>query len=733
MSDSTSPTRPSIDDDPSAGAEGDGIIRQMSDTLANKIAAGEVVQRPASVAKELIENAVDAGASSIQLVVKDAGSTLVQVIDDGCGMSRSDARRCFQRHATSKIREIDDLDRIRTLGFRGEALASIASIARVELQTQRVEDDIGTEVRVDGGDLVHVRPCALPGGTTISVRNLFYNVPARRNFLKTPATELKHLTDVFRSLALAHPGIAFQMQHQDRVLYDLSAAQGESSDASAPHFPQHSSPLRDTLQPLFQRITDLLEIDQDGMLVPVQDRLDELSVRGFVVDPRARRQRRKADQFLFVNGRYVQDRYLSHAVRKAYDELLPDKAFPFFALFLDMDPRRVDVNVHPAKAEVKFEDESGMYGFLVSAVKKALSEISRAPQFDRADPASDRPHKTTDDEGRPPRFSDGQTGPSETDREPPSATGTGETPPHHESPASDRPAGAPRPFQPRSRNRDRTASTDEDPAHPHRSTGHRSTGHRSAREETSDSPGSGDVPPGDAPSRERRGANPGTFPPSGSSRSSPFTTDDAGTLTHELYRGPKGGETSNGVGPVWSLHGRYLITPTRNGMLVVDQRAAHVRVLYEEALQRIEDGHGESQQLLFPVTVDLRPAEEALLDEWLPELEAAGFDVERMSGRTVTVRGVPTHVREESESTIFRTVLSQLKEGASPASDDRTQRMARTLAQQSAVPREHTLTPHERRTLIQRLMDCEMPYADPSGTPTTLDLSLEEIEQRFRS
>jgi len=696
----------------------------MSDTLANKIAAGEVVQRPASVAKELIENAVDAGASSIQLAVKDAGSTLVQVIDDGCGMSRSDARRCFQRHATSKIREIDDLDRIRTLGFRGEALASIASIARVELQTQRVEDDIGTEVRVDGGDLVHVRPCALPGGTTISVRNLFYNVPARRNFLKTPATELKHLTDVFRSLALAHPGIAFQMQHQDRVLYDLSAAQGESSDASSPHSSSHSSPPRDPHQPLFQRITDLLEIDQDGVLVPIQDRLDDLSVRGFVVDPRARRQRRKEDQFLFVNGRYVKDRYLSHAVRKAYDELLPDKAFPFFALFLDMDPRRVDVNVHPAKAEVKFEDESGIYGFLVSAVKKALSEISRAPQFDRADPASDRPHETKDDEGRPSRFSDGQTGPSETDREPPSATRSGETtPPLHGSSPSDHPAGAPRPFQPRSRNRDRTASTDEDPAHPH----------RSAPEETSDSPGSGGVPPGDAPSRERRGANPGAFPPSGSSRSSPSTTDDAGTLTHELYRGPKEGETSNGVGPVWSLHGRYLITPTRNGMLVVDQRAAHVRVLYEEALQRIEDGHGESQQLLFPVTVDLRPAEEALLDEWLPELEAAGFDVERMSGRTVTVRGVPTHVREESESTIFRTLLSQLKEGASLASDERTQRMARTLARQSAVPREHTLTPHERRTLIQRLMDCEMPYADPSGTPTTLDLSLEEIEQRFRS
>jgi len=705
----------------------------MSDTLANKIAAGEVVQRPASVAKELIENAVDAGASSIQLVVKGAGSTLVQVIDDGCGMSRSDARRCFQRHATSKIREIDDLDRIRTLGFRGEALASIASIARVELQTQRVEDDIGTEVRVDGGDLVHVRPCALPGGTTISVRNLFYNVPARRNFLKTPATELKHLTDVFRSLALAHSGIAFQMQHQDRVLYDLSASQGESSDASAhhssQHSAQHSSSPRDPLPPLFQRITDLLEIDQDGVLVPVQDRLDDLSVRGFVVDPRARRQRRKEDQFLFVNGRYVQDRYLSHAVRKAYDELLPDKAFPFFALFLDMDPRRVDVNVHPAKAEVKFEDESGMYGFLVAAVKKALSEISRAPQFDRADPASDRPHETKDDEGRPSRFSDGQTGPSETDRNPPSATGTGEsTPPHHGSTSSDRPGGVPRPFQPRSRNRDRTASTDEDSAHPHRSARHQST-----RNETSDSPGSGDVPPGNAPSRRKRGATSGGFPSSGSSRASPSPPDDAGTLTHELYRGPKGGETSNGVGPVWSLHGRYLLTPTRNGMLLVDQRAAHVRVLYEEALQRIEDGHGESQQLLFPVTVDLRPAEEALLDEWLPELEAAGFDVERMSGRTVTVRGVPTHVREESESTIFRTVLSQLKEGASPASDERKQRMARTLAQQSAVPREHTLTPHERRTLIQRLMDCEMPYADPSGTPTTLDLSLEEIEQRFRS
>ncbi|PEN12992.1 DNA mismatch repair protein MutL [Longibacter salinarum] len=663
----------------------------MSDTLANKIAAGEVVQRPASVAKELIENAVDAGASSIDLIIKDAGSTLVQVIDDGCGMSRADARRCFDRHATSKIRSIEDLDRIRTLGFRGEALASIASISQVDLKTKRVEDDVGTDVRVEGGDVVHVQPCAAPNGTSIAVRNLFYNVPARRNFLKTPATELKHLTDTFRFLSLAHPGIAFRMEHKDRSLYDLPSISTDGGPLAA----------------LRQRVVDLMELDDDRSLLNVEDEASQVSVRGLVIDPTAGRRKKKGDQFLFVNERYVEDRYLSHAVRKAYGDLLPEKAFPFFALFLEMDPRRVDVNVHPTKAEVKFEDESGIYGFLKSAVRQALATANHTPRFQSGRTDLSSASRSSDESAS---RSGGTSSPSSA---PDSDTSDDE---------SSRPRfrGTPTSFQPRSGGGGASGE----------SRSRRRKTFRSADSLDEASSGSEGGPSGSGTRRRSPGGSPSTD----HTRSSPSrdaSDAQAGELTHELYRQPEDGEAS--IGPVWSLHGQYLITPTEHGLLMIDQRAAHVRVLYEQALGQLRsDGSGESQQLLFPQTVELDSVEDAMIDDWMPELKALGFDLERLSGRTVQVRGVPVHVRGEDESTILQTVMDQLREGTSLPAEERKEHIAKTLAHQSAVQRGQELSREERRSLIRRLMSCEMPYADPSGTPTTLDVSMEEIEQRFR-
>ena len=662
----------------------------MSDTLANKIAAGEVVQRPASVAKELIENAVDAGALSIELIVKDAGSTLVQVVDDGCGMSQADARLCFDRHATSKIRSIEDLDRIRTLGFRGEALASIASISQVDLKTRRVEDDMGTEVRVQGGDLEYVRPCAAPSGTSIAVRNLFYNVPARRNFLKTPATELKHLTDTFRFLALANPTVAFQMTHKGRSLYDVPAADGSARSLAATE----------------QRVVDLLELEDAESLLRVQDDAEDLTVEGLVFDPSARRRKRKSDQFLFVNGRYVTDRYLSHAVRTAYGDLLPEKTFPFFALFLDMDPRRVDVNVHPTKAEVKFEDESGIYGFLKAAVRQALASAHHTPQF--------RPQGSGDEISSGPSHPDAKqtnrSGSPSSNRSPSEGrSGALSSDPGTSASSSISFGSTPSSFQPRTGSAgdarsDKTSKT---------------SAHSGTMSDTGASRRSSGTPSG---------------PKSHASANKQPESADAGTLTHELYRRPdqETGEEPS-IGPVWSLHGRYLLTPTRHGLLMINQRAAHIRVLYEEALLNLEDGRGESQQLLFPQVIDLEAAEDALLDEWLPELKAIGFDVERMSGRSISIRGVPVHVRDEDESSIFRDVLDRLRDDTAPVADDRARHMARTLAQKSAVPHGTDLPRAERRSLVRRLMDCEMPYADPTGTPTTLDLSLEEIDKRFRA
>lgn len=635
-----------------AATGSDSIIRVMPDRLANKIAAGEVVQRPASVAKELLENAVDAGARSIQLVLKEAGSTLVQVIDDGCGMSPGDAVRCFQRHATSKIRAIEDLERIRTLGFRGEALASIAAVARVELKTKRVEDDVGTRVVVEGGKVATNEPCAVPGasGTAIAVRNLFYNVPARRNFLKTPATEFKHLTDTFRFVALAEPEIAFTLEHRGNRIYDLRAAEGDDFFARTR-----------------RRVVDLLGEEQRNRLIEVEDGSSYLSVRGFVGKPSFNRKTR-GDQFLFVNGRYVQSRYLSHAVRAGYGELLPDGAFPFFALFLRLDPRRVDVNVHPTKAEVKFEDESGIYGFLRGATREALGRDHLAPSFQG-----------------------GRTNASEED-------GSGGSSPRRSASGEDG-AAPPRRFAPRGSS-DRSSGTSK----PHASSAPTADHPPPAR--------SGERAPGELSRALYEG-------PSTPSPSPPREADTSPDRSAETERGA-----------VWSLHDTYLVMPTEEGVMLVDQQAAHERVLYERALAQVRRGRAESQHLLFPLTIELAPAEAELLEELLPDLRALGFDLDPLSGGTVAVRGVPPDVRSGQE----RALLDELLEQCNARKLDPSQRqkkLAEGLARRSAVRRGQALSEDECHTLIGDLFACEMPYADPRGNPTVLNLSMEELAKQF--
>ena len=342
-------------------------IRIMPISLANKIAAGEVVQRPASAVKELVENAIDAGSSRIDIVLRDAGSTLIQISDDGCGMSGNDARMAVKRHATSKIRTVDDLDTIATLGFRGEALASIASVSHVELRTGTDAVQPAIALRFEGGEEVDARPAPPLKGTVLSVRNLYYNVPARRNFLKRPQTELKHILDAVQVLAMANPAVAFSLEHDGNMLLTADAERGDVMDATA------------------VRLADLLPIGDPDALIHVAESTSYLSVQGFLGHPDSAR-RSRGLQFLFVNGRWVKHRYLEHAVHAAYEYLLPEGAFPFFALFLNIDPRHVDVNVHPTKSEVKFDDERGVYGMLRAVVGRALGTTLGSPDFSRATP-----------------------------------------------------------------------------------------------------------------------------------------------------------------------------------------------------------------------------------------------------------------------------------------------------------------------------------------------------------
>jgi DNA mismatch repair protein MutL len=332
------------------------IIKLLPDNIANQIAAGEVVQRPASVVKELMENAVDAGSTNVRLIIKNAGKTLIQVIDNGCGMSETDARMSFERHATSKIRKLDDLYQIHTLGFRGEALASIAAVAEVELKTKKMGDETGTFIIADNSEIKAHEACATPDGTSIAVKNLFYNVPARKNFLKSNSIELRHIIDEFIRVSLANPEISFSLVNENDEIYHLRGGN------------------------LKQRIIGIFGKKYEETLVPVEETTDILTIRGFIGKPETARKTR-GDQFFFANNRFIKNAYLNHAVSGAYEDLLPDDAYPFYTIFMQLAPSRIDINVHPTKTEIKFEDEKMIYAIMRSAIRKSLNQYHIAPSL----------------------------------------------------------------------------------------------------------------------------------------------------------------------------------------------------------------------------------------------------------------------------------------------------------------------------------------------------------------
>lgn len=333
------------------------IINLLPDAIANQIAAGEVVQRPASAVKELLENAIDAQASHIQLIIKDAGKVLIQVIDNGIGMSETDARMCFERHATSKIRSSDDLFTLRTMGFRGEAMASIAAVAQVEMRTRRQADELGVLIKIDGSDLKTHEACQCNQGTNIQVKNLFFNVPARRNFLKSNPVEMKHILDEFQHIALAHPTLSFSFYNNDEEVYQLNPGK------------------------LGKRILDLFGKNYQPNLVPVQEETDLLQISGYVGKPDSAKKTRN-EQFFFVNKRYVRSGYLHHALLSAYAGMLEEGAHPFYVIFLEIDPKHIDINVHPTKTEIKFDDERSIYAVLSAAVRRAMSQFHMTPTID---------------------------------------------------------------------------------------------------------------------------------------------------------------------------------------------------------------------------------------------------------------------------------------------------------------------------------------------------------------
>ncbi|MDD4848091.1 MAG: DNA mismatch repair endonuclease MutL, partial [Bacteroidales bacterium] len=337
------------------------IIQLLPDSVANQIAAGEVVQRPASVVKELLENAIDAGASEIQLIIKDAGRTLVQTIDNGCGMSETDARMCFERHATSKIKKAEDLLSIRTLGFRGEAMASIAAVAQVELRSKRSTEELGTEIFIEGSVVKSQQPCSAATGTSISVKNLFFNVPARRKFLKSENVELRHIIDEFTHVAMVNSKIRMEMIHNGKQVFSLP---------------------KSTIK---ERIINLMGNHLSSRLLPIDTETDYVSISGFIGKPEFAKKNR-GEQFFFVNHRYIRSPFLHHAIENACQQLLPENSTPSYFIFFEMDPENIDINIHPTKTEVKFTNEQMVYQFLMAAVKQSIGQYNITPSLDFDNP-----------------------------------------------------------------------------------------------------------------------------------------------------------------------------------------------------------------------------------------------------------------------------------------------------------------------------------------------------------
>lgn len=606
----------------------DSIIHELPPEISNKIAAGEVIQRPSSVVKELLDNAIDAGADQLKIIIQNAGRTLIQVVDNGCGMGKEDLRLCFKQHATSKIHDMDDLFRVRTLGFRGEAMASIASVAQVTLKTKRPGDDMGYEYEVWGGEEKSFEPAGVEAGTSVAIRNLFYNVRARRQFLKTDATEFRHILKTVQQAALANPELGFELIADTDTIYDLPAK-----------------------QPLKERIAEMFGKSYKASLIEFEEETSYLSVRGILADPKLTK-RSRGEQFLFVNGRPFQHRYLTHVILNIYDTWTGEKEYPFYAIFLSIDPSQVDVNVHPAKEEVKFEDERGIIKLTKSVVKKALNEQFLVP----------------DVPGR------GQQG--------------------------SRSGGFSSDFSFSGGSQQQTRRKKKPVKFPSRINFDRSSKQQTPKSDFSQ-------------------------------QLYDFDDQKSGNRQKESEEGDARPERMQERG-FWQLHNCYVLTQTRSGLCMIDQHAAHKRIVYEKALSATEEAIPSTQQLLFAQNIEFSASEFSLLEELHPILKRMGFNVQLLSGNTAMVSGVPADIDVGDEHSVLKAMLQQYRELDGRVELDERRKLAIAFASKTAIPKGKKLTDMEMENLLDQLFACDEPYQDPLNKPTLEYIPLEDIEARFR-
>jgi DNA mismatch repair protein MutL len=625
------------------------IINLLPDNIANQIAAGEVIQRPASAVKELLENAVDAGASEIQLIIRDAGKELVQVIDNGKGMSETDARMCFERHATSKIQTIDDLFSIRTMGFRGEALASIAAVSQVELKTRLRGADIGTYIEIDNSAVKKQEICQTAEGTSIAMKNLFFNVPARRNFLKSNAAEMRHIVDEFIRVAMAFPQVQFTLTNNAQQLFYLEKGS------------------------LKQRVIAILGQHYNARLVSVNETTDYMDVHGFVGKPETAKKTR-GDQFFFVNNRFIKSPYLHHAIMNAFAEMIPADSYPLYVLFIDLDPGHVDINVHPTKQEIKFDDEKVMYAFVQSAVKHALAQFNITPTLDfELDPGIQQ----LDAVSKP--FTEQQ--------------------------------------QAKSVNTSLYKSfTQANQAHTIDTSNSNLKHWRDLYDIGRTGPANHS---GDTIGRMPEEVSASTSAPEENRPSAASVIDERWQDT-----------TIDQKVPV-QVHQQYILSQIKSGFILVDQQAAHERILYERYQRALQESPVPTQQSLFPQTLPLLPADAALITEMLPDLQILGYDLEPFGNNTFVVRGTPADIQSGNEQASIEGLLEQFKNFSHELKIPRREQLIRSMARNNSIPAGKSLSTREMQNIIDELFACAMPNSAPGGKYTYISFKLSDLAKMF--
>ncbi len=600
------------------------IIQLLPDSVANQIAAGEVIQRPASVVKELVENAIDAESTEIKIHIKDAGKSLIQISDNGKGMSETDARLAFERHATSKIRAANDLFTIRTMGFRGEALASIAAIAHVDLLTRQATEELGTHIQINGSVVETQEAASCPNGSNFSIKNLFYNVPARRKFLKSDNTELKHIITEFQRIALANPSVGLSLYHNNDQLYKLPSENRR------------------------QRILHLFGKNLNPSLTPIHVETSIVTIKGYIGKPEYAK-KKAGEQFFYVNERYMRHPYFHKAVSLAYDKLLANDQYPLYFLFIEVDPASIDINIHPTKTEIKFEEANAIFQIIRASIKEALGKFNITPSLDFEQ--TDQLNIPVLDKNK-----------------------TAQLPSIELDPTYN-------PFA-----EDKKHNSNQYPQH-----------HKT-----------------DTEGWEQLYNNFDQAPQTETQQSS-LNFDDNTQSQSKFVQ----------------IKNRYILTPVKSGLMIIDQQRAHERILFEHFMHLLNEQQSSTQQSLFPSSMDLDAGDFSIFREMLPDLQHIGFDINELSKNSISILGVPAELTGENPVSLIESLIENYKNTQQSATNEINEKVAQALAKSAAISYSKNLSVLEMQQLIDKLFACYTPNFSPDGKTIVSIMNKEEIEKRF--